>query len=97
MLMDISHLQNKRQWLVITDSLNEYQPPSDHDNETSDTLYGTDNKNNGIRDDYKQRIIQSELPQHAQKPAFATGRIYPATIHVGRSAHELSTTLARYT
>ncbi|QQD25374.1 hypothetical protein [Venatoribacter cucullus] len=97
MLMDISHLQNKRQWLVITDSLNEYQPPSDHDNETADTLYGTDNNNNGIRDDYKQRIIQSELPEHAQKLAFAAGRIYTTTIHVGRSADEISTDLARYT
>ena len=97
MLMDVSHLQNKRQWLVITDTSNEYKPPYDHDNETANTLYGADNNNNGIRDDYEQRVIQSELPETVQRLAFAAGRIYTTTVLVGRSSDEISAELARQT
>ncbi|MCY4472725.1 MAG: hypothetical protein OXC07_07915 [Kistimonas sp.] len=91
----VSSLNNGHRWLEFTHPAMGFNLPEDTEySEEMRTLVGIDTNGNGIRDDYEEKIIMSDLPAPVKTAALGAGVAYGNLIVTGAGAEASSETEA---
>lgn len=72
-LSSVSDLQNKKKWIAYSGRL---LTPEDPIDDPIQQFLGEDKNNNGVRDDFEELILNSELSKAAKQHALQAGKAY---------------------
>lgn len=86
-------LKDNRKWVLYS---GEALPPDTPD-DSSKQLLGLDENNNGVRDDYEQIILASELSDRAKQHALQAGKAYGSTMKLSLAKNEITIVQAQAT
>lgn len=93
-LGNLADLQNKKKWIAYQGKPLTPEPLND---DPIQLLLGEDKNNNGVRDDFEELILSSELSEEAKQHALQAGKAYSSTMKLSTIKDQISIVQAQKT
>lgn len=86
-LSNLSDLKNEKKWIAYSGELLVPEEPTD---DPIQQLLGEDKNNNGVRDDFEELILNSELSEATKQHALQSAKIFGQTLTLHLIGEELT-------